>query len=382
MRSNRAAASRCGWHRNRSCGGPGARGRLPWSALVALATVSELVKVTPTLDAIHCCRFRRPPPPRSQGSKSLRCGERAIRSRPVGSGVSVIDIDSAADVFIRFSSAPTATVSRGLTSIIGEFTPASTQSTSTKMVAEPRRSGEDAKGRDVLRRVSPNRGGQSSTTPEISSRASIGSIDENSNGVRDSVRRSERTSRVSVRRCSSSMTSMLTERSTSVSAWCGWGPEDQSHARFSDRHPKEFVRGVNLSQFSASPANSRRQRRRLGRLPEATQGFTRFHGLPPMPSCCSPTGREQDAVVVAGLGRQQKGAQIALWEMATWYYEPLDRWSDLEAACDSAQQRGCCNRRSRKSRRLEEAMVLMAPMGTSTTIFRIPRGISRAVGEI
>ncbi len=144
---------------------------------------------------------------------------------------------------------------------------------------------------------------------------------------------------------------------------------------------KEFTRGTNLTQFSATVDEQLHGSMVLGTIGGGDANLTRFHGLAPDAELLLAYRYGATSLLSSLAWAQQKNAQIALWEMATWYFEPLDGSSDLEAACDSAHQSGMLQIGAAGNLGgSKKHAVFMAPTGVSTADLSIPKAFSAGVG--
>jgi len=144
---------------------------------------------------------------------------------------------------------------------------------------------------------------------------------------------------------------------------------------------QEFTRGVNLTQFTATPDEQLHGSMVLGSIGGGDANLTRFHGIAPDAELLLAYRYSATSLLQSLVWGQQKNAKIALWEMANWYFEPLDGSSDLEAACDSAHQSGMLQIGAAGNLGgSKKHMVFTAPTGTSTAELSIPKAYSAGVG--
>ncbi len=144
---------------------------------------------------------------------------------------------------------------------------------------------------------------------------------------------------------------------------------------------KEFTRGINLTQFTAPVSEQLHGSMVLGTIAGGDANFTRFQGLAPDAELLLAYRYGASSLLDSLVWAQQKNAQIALWEMATWYYEPLDGSSDLEAACDAAHQGGMLQIGAAGNLGgSKKHIVFTAPTGSSSSTLVIPAKDSAGVG--
>ena len=93
-----------------------------------------------------------------------------------------------------------------------------------------------------------------------------------------------------------------------------------------------YRRGVDLSQYKVT--DEQHASMVLGTLAGGDLELTRYHGAAPNAEIVMAENTDTDLVQSAAWAKSE-GAQIMLWEMATWYLEYLDGSSAHETACDS-----------------------------------------------
>ncbi len=101
-----------------------------------------------------------------------------------------------------------------------------------------------------------------------------------------------------------------------------------------------YTRGSNLAQVpEPNSGDWEHGSMVLGTIAGGAPYATRFGGIAPEADLC--LGATDSSNLLPQLAwAKQLGAQVVLWEMATWYGEYLDGSSSLEVACDSAADQG------------------------------------------
>ncbi|MHB8878621.1 MAG: S8 family serine peptidase, partial [Myxococcaceae bacterium] len=101
-----------------------------------------------------------------------------------------------------------------------------------------------------------------------------------------------------------------------------------------------YRRGVNLAQTpEPSPGDYEHGAMVLGTIGGGVPNVTRFLGIAPEADLMLASTDSASLVNDLAWARAE-GAQVVLWEMATWYTEFLDGSSGLEQACDAASDQG------------------------------------------
>ena len=136
-----------------------------------------------------------------------------------------------------------------------------------------------------------------------------------------------------------------------------------------------YRRGQNLAQIPETYPGARDHGAMvLGTIGGGVPNVMRYSGIAPDVDLLSDGSDSQDLVSELAWAKSE-GAQIVLWEMATWYGEFLDGSSALEVACDAASDLGVLQigaagnlGRSQKHR------VMTHPTGTLAVPLTIPPG--------
>ena len=142
---------------------------------------------------------------------------------------------------------------------------------------------------------------------------------------------------------------------------------------------REFTRGQNLSQFTATIDEQLHGSMVLGTIGGGSP-MTRFHGIAPDAELLLAYRYDTSSMLAALAWGQQHQAKIALWEMATWYWESLDGSSDLEAACDDANDQGMLQIGAAGNLGGSRKHSLVMVPGSASLTLRIPAADSRSVG--
>ena len=105
-------------------------------------------------------------------------------------------------------------------------------------------------------------------------------------------------------------------------------------------NPQTFRRGNNLSKITWPIQDDEMHGTMvLGTIAGGDPLYTRYAGMAPDAELLLVSNRSED--LISGLAwAKAEGAQIVLWEMATWYMEFLDGSSNHEVACDAATDEG------------------------------------------
>lgn len=144
---------------------------------------------------------------------------------------------------------------------------------------------------------------------------------------------------------------------------------------------REFVRGTNLSQFSATVSEQLHGTMVLGSLGGGDARYTRFHGVATDADLLLAFRHGGTSVLQSLVWGQQNQADIALWEMANWYFEAMDGSSDLEAACDAAHNGGMLQIGAAGNLGgSQKHTVFTAPTGNHDSMLEIPAAYSASVG--
>ncbi len=108
----------------------------------------------------------------------------------------------------------------------------------------------------------------------------------------------------------------------------------------SNKMPRVWTRGDNLTRFTAPVEQTQHATMVLGTLAGGHERFTRYRGAAPAADLLLANRYDEPTFLPSLAWGEEQHANLTLWEMAQWYWEPLDGSSDLEAACDSAHGRG------------------------------------------
>ncbi|MBX7115938.1 MAG: S8 family peptidase [Myxococcaceae bacterium] len=108
----------------------------------------------------------------------------------------------------------------------------------------------------------------------------------------------------------------------------------------SNKMPRVWTRGENLLHFTAPASETAHATMVLGTLAGGHERFTRYRGAAPAADVLLAYRSDEPTFLPSLAWGEEQHAHLTLWEMAQWYWAPLDGSSDLEAACDSAHGRG------------------------------------------
>jgi MYXO-CTERM domain-containing protein len=356
-----------------------------WSALAGLAAIPDLFKVTPTFDAVPLAPLGVPPSTTLEEveAPALRRANHPLKA--TGAGVTVIDIDSAADVFHPFlfranggrfawidvdkngTFAPAidgVDINKDGVLNVGELLRMQKAAVySIEYAPTPgwkkfNDTNDFIAGVDWLYQDENGSGAREFGAVYGESKPGFGESvfvvdDVDGDGVLDVGERL-------VRLGTSKIKALLD---------------------FQTGNPVEFTRGTNLIQFSAPADEQLHGSMVLGSIAGGDANLTRFHGIAPDAELLLAYRYSTSSLLSSLMWAQQKNAQIALWEMATWYFEPLDGSSDLEAACDSAHLGGMLQIGAAGNLGgSKKHTVFSAATGTTTALLSVPKEYSAGFG--
>lgn len=148
--------------------------------------------------------------------------------------------------------------------------------------------------------------------------------------------------------------------------------------------PTVFERGYDLASGpTGNGMHGNHATMVLTTLAGGQRGLTRVAGVAPGVDLVAVMGATDSQLVGAAAWAKARGAQLMIWELATWYAEFLDGSSALEQACDAASAQGVLQLAAAGNLAASQKhRFAVHPTGTSTVTLNVPDRFARyAIGN-